>query len=179
MAGLEDANSTELTTESEHPVISELPEQKLIEGLGGTMRLGGQDVSLAPGTMASFLYDNQKMIRERFRHRFEVDPDYITKLTHAGLTFSGRHPEQPIMQILELPQDVHPYFMAAQYHPELTSRPLRPQPMFMGLVAAAIQRSNPSLDRKAISTRWLPTPPSPEAAVPPSQAKPSTPTPCR
>ena len=179
LAKLDDASSTEFTMDSKHAVISELPDQKLIEGLGGTMRLGGQDVAVAPGSMASFLYEGQAMIRERFRHRYEVDPEYIKKLTHAGLIFSGRHPEQPIMQILELPLEAHPFFMAAQYHPELTSRPLEPQPMFMGLVAAAIQRSNPSLSREAVSARWLPVPPSPGAAVPQSQARSSAASPCQ
>ncbi|MAT81431.1 MAG: CTP synthetase [Phycisphaerae bacterium] len=178
MANLDGASSTEFTTECEHAVISELPDQKLIEGLGGTMRLGGQDVAVTPGSMASFLYDGKTMIRERFRHRYEVDPEYIKTLTDAGLIFSGRHPEQPIMQILELPQDVHPYFLAAQYHPELTSRPLDPQPMFLGLLAAAIKRRNPALSREAISARWLPTPPSPGTAVPPSQANQSATSPC-
>jgi CTP synthase len=74
----------------------------------------------------------------RFRHRYEVDPQYVERLEAGGLVFSGRHPEQPIMQILELPRDVHPYFVATQAHPCLTSRPLRPQPMFVGLVAAAL-----------------------------------------
>jgi CTP synthase len=70
--------------------------------------------------------------------------------------FSGRHPEHPIMQILELPLDQHPYFLGAQFHPELTSRPLRPNPLFMGLVAAAVRHANPDLPAERISTRWLP-----------------------
>ena len=74
----------------------------------------------------------------RFRHRYEVDPKYIEKLQDNGLVFSGKAPDQPIMQILELPD--HPFFMGTQAHPCLTSRPLRPQPMFVGLVAAAMQR---------------------------------------
>jgi len=75
----------------------------------------------------------------RFRHRYEVDPRYIPTLEEHGLIFSGRHPSQPIMQILELPRDIHPYFIGTQAHPELTSRPLRPQPMFLGLVKAAME----------------------------------------
>lgn len=156
--GLEGANSTEFVPDCKHPVISELPEQKLIEGLGGTMRLGAQDVAIEPGSLAAFLFDNRGRVRERFRHRYEVEPAYIDRLTEAGLVFSGRHPEQPIMQMLELPQDGahgHPYFIAAQFHPELTSRPLSPQPMFMGLIAAAIAQSDPGLTAGEISTRWL------------------------
>ena len=109
------------------------------------MRLGGQDVLIEPGTFAHHIF-GATSVRERFRHRYEVKPDMIDRLTEAGLIFSGRHPEHPIMQLLELPVEgpqgvAHPYFLAAQFHPELTGRPLRPQPMFMGLVAAVIRHS--------------------------------------
>jgi len=145
-AGIEGAGSTEFDPSCAAAVVSELPEQKKIEQLGGTMRLGGQDVLLAEGSLVSWLYDGATRVRERFRHRYEVDPAYIEQLERAGLVFSGRHPQQPIMQALELPRTAHPYFVAAQFHPELTSRPLRPAPMFMGLVAAAILRKNPKAD---------------------------------
>ena len=82
-------------------------------------------------------------VRERFRHRYEVDPAFIARLEQAGMIFSGKHPTQPIMQVLELPTtgpQAHPFFLGTQFHPELTSRPLRPQPVFMGLIAAAIAR---------------------------------------
>ncbi len=95
-------------------------------------------------------------IRRRFRHRYEVDPTYIETLEAHGLIFSGRHPEHPIMQILELPRQVHPYFIGAQFHPELTSRPLRPSPMFMGLIAAAAHHAQPDVPLAQISDRWLP-----------------------
>ena len=137
---LPDADSTEIRPDCKSPVVDILPEQKEIEGLGGNMRLGGQDVDLTAGTMASELFGGAMHVRERFRHRYEVDPRYIEALEQGGLVFSGRHPVHPIMQILELPRDVHPYFIAGQFHPELTSRPLRPQPMFAGLVAAALAR---------------------------------------
>ncbi len=145
--GLANACSSEFDPEADKLVISELPEQKKIEGLGGSMRLGAQDVSITADSLASFLFSNALSIRQRFRHRYEVDPGYIQNLEAGGLVFSGRHPKQPIMQILELPQQasadqpqgpVHPFFLAAQFHPELTSTPVAPQPMFMGLVAAAI-----------------------------------------
>jgi CTP synthase len=138
VCGLRDADSTEIDPDCHTPVISILPEQKQIEGLGGNMRLGGQDVQIAPGTLAAELFGGAESIRQRFRHRFEVDPAYVETLEAGGMVFSGRHPEHPIMQILELPREVHPYFIAAQFHPELTSRPLRPQPMFLGLVRAAL-----------------------------------------
>ncbi len=139
VCGLADADSTEINPDCKTPVISILPEQKKIEGLGGNMRLGGQDVQITPDTLAARLFDSAESIRQRFRHRFEVDPDYIEKLQQSGLVFSGRHPQQPIMQILELPQEVHPYFVASQFHPEFTSRPLRPNPLYEGLVAATLK----------------------------------------
>lgn len=146
--GIKDAYSTEFDPMCGSPLISELPDQKKIEGLGGTMRLGAQDVQITPDSLAAFLAGGKRSIHERFRHRYEVDPAFIDQLEAGGLIFSGRHPEQPIMQILELPSDpngtadegviTHPYFIGAQFHPELTSRPLAPQPMFMGLVAASL-----------------------------------------
>ncbi len=149
------AGSTEFDPKSPDPVIDILPEQKKIEGLGGNMRLGGKDVQIQPNTLASFLFDEKPQVRQRFRHRFEVDPRYIETLEKHGLIFSGRHPEQPIMQILELEAKNHPYFIGAQFHPELTSRPLEPSPMFMGLVAAAIQHAHPDVAPQEISSRWL------------------------
>ncbi len=160
MLGLKDANSTEFVADCKNPVISELPEQKLIEGLGGTMRLGAQEVLIDADSLAAYLYNGRRSIRERFRHRYEVEPAYIEKLAEAGLVFSGRHPEHPIMQVLELSQRTHPYFIGAQFHPELTSRPLTPQPMFMGLIASAIACSDPKLQPADISTRWLRSRPS-------------------
>jgi CTP synthase len=139
VCGIAGANSTEFEPDCKSPVIDILPEQKKIEGLGGNMRLGGKDVEIKPGTLAAQLFDNARQIRLRFRHRYEVDPRYVNLLEEHGLVFSGKHPTQPIMQVLELPKDVHPYFIGTQAHPELTSRPLRPQPMFMGLVKAAMQ----------------------------------------
>jgi len=140
VCGLAGAGSTEIEPDCNTPVIGILPEQKEIEGLGGNMRLGGQDVKIRPDTLASRLFDGAELIRQRFRHRYEVDPEYIEALEAAGMIFSGRHPAHPIMQILELPGQTHPFFIGGQFHPELTSRPLRPNPMFTGLVAAAIQR---------------------------------------
>lgn len=158
VVGLKDAGSMEFDPNSPDPVIDILPEQKKIEGLGGNMRLGGKDVLIKPGTLAAMLFADEidpktSMVRARFRHRFEVDPNYIEKLEAHGLVFSGRHPDQPIMQVLELPD--HPYFIGGQFHPELTSRPLHPQPMFMGLVAAAIRQAYPDVDPAIISKRWL------------------------
>ncbi|CAN5423650.1 CTP synthase [soil metagenome] len=138
VCGISDANSTEFDSRTKSPVIDILPEQKKIEGLGGNMRLGGKDVELKPGSLASRLFDDAKRIRLRFRHRYEVDPKFIPALEEHGMIFSGKHPAQPIMQVLELATEQHPYFIGTQAHPELTSRPLRPQPFFVGLIKAAI-----------------------------------------
>ena len=153
--GLRDANSTEFDPATAHAFISELPDQKKLEGIvGGTMRLGGQDVQLDPDSFASKLY-GATTVRERFRHRYEVEPNYIDALQSAGLHFSGRHTKHPIMQVLELGASDHPCFIAAQFHPELTSRPLHPQPLFMGLVAAAIVRKHPDAAREPAIAHWL------------------------
>ena len=129
---LKDANSTEFEPKTKHPVIDLLPEQKKIEGLGANMRLGGREVELKEGTLAAKLHGNEKKIRRRFRHRFECNPDYIEQFEKAGIVFSGKAPNQPIMQVLELPQ--HRFFMATQFHPELTSRPLHPDELFLEFV---------------------------------------------
>jgi len=141
VCGLTKANSTEIDADCTEPVISTLPEQKEIEGLGGSMRLGGQDIELKPQTLAWKIFGRTNSVRMRFRHRYEVDPRYVEKLKKAGLVFSGKAPNQPIMQILELAS--HPFFMGTQAHPCLTSRPLKPHPMFVGLVAAAMQKHYP------------------------------------
>jgi len=141
VCGLTEANSTEIEPDCSEPVIDILPEQKKIEGLGGNMRLGGRDIEIKPQTMAWELHGKANSVRMRFRHRYEVDPRYIEQLEQGGLVFSGKAPEYPIMQILELPD--HPFFMGTQAHPCLTSRPLKPQPMFVGLVAAAMQKHYP------------------------------------
>ncbi len=174
VCGLAGASSSEFDKQTKYPVIDILPEQKKIEGLGGNMRLGGKDVLIKPGTLAAFLFRDRAVqgtkgradaapftIRERFRHRYEVDPQMIDTLEEAGLVFSGRHPEHPIMQVLELPPHKHPYFIGAQFHPELMSRPLVPAPMFMGLVAAAIRHAYPEAASGPDNplTRWFPSPP--------------------
>ena len=133
VCGISQANSTELDPECAEPVITILPEQRELEGLGGNMRLGGQDVEIKSGTLAHKIYKKAN-VRERFRHRYEVDPKYIATLEKNGLVFSGKHPKQEIMQILELPDKR--YFVGCQYHPCFTSRPLSPNPLFYNLVKA-------------------------------------------
>jgi CTP synthase len=134
VCGLKSANSTEIDPKCD-PVICILPEQEEVKGLGGTMRLGGLDVAVKEGTLARKLYGSAKA-RERFRHRYNVNTKCIDLLENNGMVFSGMAPEKRIMQILELPQDRHKFFIGVQFHPELSSRPLAPHPLFMGFLRA-------------------------------------------
>ncbi len=140
VCGLKKANSTEIDPDTPDPVIDILPEQKKIEGLGGNMRLGGKEVLVNENTLAYNLYDKKTLIRERFRHRYEVNPKYIHLLEKHGMVFSGKHPEYNIMQIMELPGKK--YFFGSQFHPEYTSRPLKPNPLYFGLVKAALKKKS-------------------------------------
>ncbi len=137
VCGLRNANSTEVEPNTREPVICILPEQEEVEGLGGSMRLGGYDMAVRENTLAHRLYNKTK-IRERFRHRWNVNTKYIDLLEKKGLVFSGRAPRKRIMQILELPG--HPFFLATQYHGEYTSRPLNPSPIFRGFIEAVVER---------------------------------------
>jgi CTP synthase len=136
--GLEGANSTEMDPETPHPVIDLLPEQKEIEDLGGTMRLGAQAVELADGTRAHDAY-GEPVIHERHRHRYEVNNHYRPELVAGGLVVSGTFQEGRLVEIVELPE--HPWFVASQFHPEFKSRPTRPAPLFRDFVGAALERS--------------------------------------
>ncbi len=138
VCGLKDAHTTEVAPNTAHQVIDILPEQKKIEGLGGNMRLGVRDVEVKKGTKAWELYGKKDTARERFRHRYEVNPVYIPILEKQGLVFSGKAPNHPIMQILELPKQR--FFMGSQFHPEFTSRPLDPNPLYVGFVKACLEK---------------------------------------
>jgi CTP synthase len=135
VCGLKEANTSEIVPETKHPVIDILPEQKAISGLGASMRLGGHDVEIKPDTIAERIHKSSR-IRRRFRHRFECNPAYIDMFEKAGIVFSGKAPGRDIMQILELPN--HLFFMASQFHPEFTSRPLYPDPMFLEFVRSSM-----------------------------------------
>ena len=143
MAGLEKAASTEFDPDCPEPVIATMEEQKtFVEGegdLGGTMRLGLYPADLKPGTIVRGAY-GAATVQERHRHRYEVNNAYRDQLEAAGLVFSGTNPELGLVEYVELPRDVHPYYVATQAHPELRSRPTRPHPLFAGLVGAAIER---------------------------------------
>lgn len=165
VAGLAHANSTELEPDCPEPVIDVLPEQKKLEGLGGNMRLGGHEIVLTKGSIVSRLAGGADRIRLRFRHRYEVNPDYIETLEKHGLVFSGRSPDFPIMHVMELPVTMHPYFVATQAHPELSSRPADPQPMFLGLVRAAMERGNMPAKSAGESHSGLNAPCEPQAST--------------
>jgi len=143
VAGLEKAASTEFDADAIEPVIATMEEQKrFVEGagdLGGTMRLGLYPAHLTKGSVAYAVY-GQAEISERHRHRYEVNNDYRKPLEEAGLVFSGVNPDLDLVEFVELPRAVHPYYVSTQAHPELRSRPTRPHPLFAGLVGAAIER---------------------------------------
>jgi CTP synthase len=143
VAGLEKAASTEFDSDVPEPVIATMEEQKsYVDGagdLGGTMRLGLYAADLAEGSLARDTYGAAR-IEERHRHRYEVNNGYRDQLEEAGLVFSGTNPDLGLVEFVELPRDVHPYYIATQAHPELRSRPTRPHPLFAGLVGAAIER---------------------------------------
>jgi CTP synthase len=138
VVGLDGANSTEMDPETPFPVIDLLPEQKGIEDLGGTMRLGAQAVEVAEGTRARELYGDA-VIFERHRHRYEVNNLYREQLVEHGLVVCGTFEQGRLVEIVELPD--HPWFVASQFHPEFKSRPTRPAPLFNGFVAAALERA--------------------------------------
>ena len=135
--GLKDAHSIELMPDTMHPVIHLMPEQEGVLDLGGTLRLGSYPCKLAPGSKAHELY-GADLIHERHRHRYEVNNDYRTALTDAGMSLCGLSPDGRIVEMLELPE--HPFFLATQAHPEFNSRPNRPHPLFLGFVGAAVEK---------------------------------------
>ena len=133
--GKKNASTSEIDSKTEFPVVCLLPDQRKIEGLGGNNRLGGFDIEVKKNSIAFELYGKEK-VRERFRHRYECNPDYIKEFESKGLVFSGKAPKVNIMQIIELPK--HKFFFGTQYHPEFTSRPLNPSPCFKGLIKACL-----------------------------------------
>ncbi len=143
VAGLEKAASTEFDPDCPEPVIATMEEQKSFVGgagdLGGTMRLGLYPASLADGSVVREAY-TEATIAERHRHRYEVNNHYREQLEAAGLVFSGTNPDLGLVEFVELPREVHPYYVSTQAHPELRSRPTRPHPLFAGLIGAAIER---------------------------------------
>ena len=143
VAGLESAHTTEIAPDTKHPIIMILPDQaeKLVrKDYGGSMRLGAYRCVLKDGTLARSAYGTGE-ISERHRHRYEVNPDYIEQLEKTGLVFSGTSPDGTLMEIAELPKDVHPFMLGTQFHPELRARPLAPHPLFNAFIKAAMERN--------------------------------------
>jgi CTP synthase len=147
VAGLVGASSTEFDAEPAYPVIATMEEQKaIVDGhgdLGGTMRLGLYPAHLTAGSVVAEAYGENEVV-ERHRHRYEVNNSFRTQLEAAGLVFSGTSPDGGLVEFVELPRDVHPYYVSTQAHPEFRSRPNRAHPLFSGLVRAAVdaQRSS-------------------------------------
>ena len=135
--GLEQANSVEIDPKTPHPVIDLMPEQRGIDHMGATMRLGAHEIKVKPKTLAYSLY-KAETIYERHRHRYEVNQEYNAKIAEKGLVFSGMSTDGTRMEILELP--THSFFLATQFHGEFKSRPRRPSPPYYGFVKSALQR---------------------------------------
>jgi len=136
VAKLKNANSSEFDSDTPHPVIDLLPEQKQEEDLGGTMRLGSQDCVLKPDTLAYRAY-KQKEVSERHRHRYEFNDKYRKRLTENGLRIGGISKERGLVEIVEFKD--HPWMLATQFHPEFQSRPLDPHPLFSDFIKASLE----------------------------------------
>lgn len=146
VAGIEDASSSEFDPDTQHPVIATMEEQVDIldrGDMGGTMRLGLYPAELAEGSIAAEVYGARRA-SERHRHRYEVNNRYRDQIAEAGLVFSGINPDLNLVEYVELPREVHPYYIATQAHPELRSRPTNANPLFRGLVGAALERHRSS-----------------------------------
>ena len=141
LAGIKDANSAEFAPDSKNPVIATMAAQEAVlrgeQDMGGTMRLGLYAAALKEGSVVQGLYKSN-LVEERHRHRYEVNNSYRPKLEEAGLIFSGTSPDGHLVEFVELPESVHPFYVGTQAHPEFKSRPTRPHPLFVGLVKAAL-----------------------------------------
>ncbi|MFI3231355.1 MAG: CTP synthase [bacterium] len=136
---LKDAHSAEIKPETPHALIDLMPEQKDIDGLGGTMRLGSYPCKLNQNSLALEAYGDN-LIYERHRHRYEFNNEYRTPLLKSGLVISGLSPDEKLVEIVELSKDLHPWFVGVQFHPELKSRPNRPHPLFKKFIEAGITK---------------------------------------
>jgi len=136
VAGLKKANSSEFQSDTPYPVIDLMEEQKDVEDMGASMRLGNYPCTLMQNTLAKSLYKKDE-VQERHRHRYEVNNKFRQELEKAGMVFSGRSPDEKLIEMIELKD--HPYFIASQFHPEFKSRPIKPHPLFNGFVGAAIK----------------------------------------
>jgi CTP synthase len=159
VAGMADANSTEFNLETEHPVVALITEWLDRDGkvetrsadsdLGGTMRLGSQLCPIKAGTLASRIYGPE--VNERHRHRYEVNNHYVPALEQAGLVISARTPSEDLPEMMELPPNMHPWFVGVQFHPEFTSTPRDSHPLFMAFVKAALQHQKEYAEQKVMA----------------------------
>jgi CTP synthase len=171
VSGLKDANSTEFDPATPHPVIALITEWKDADGtiktrdaqsdMGGTMRLGAQSSDVAKGTLAHKIYGD--VVTERHRHRYEANVNYLDALRKSGLVVSALTQREHLTEIVELPQDVHPWFMGVQFHPEFRSTPWNGHPLFNAYIAAA-------LAQRALSTLAAPAAQDQKAAAKPLKA---------
>ena len=139
MCGLLGADSTEFDAATPYPVIFKLRDLVGVEEMGGTMRLGAWTCRLAPESLAREVYGGAAEVSERHRHRYEFNPEFRPTLERAGLVFSGESPDGRFVEMVELPRDVHPWFLGCQFHPEYKSKPLAPHPLFTSFVRAAYE----------------------------------------
>ncbi|MEZ4595149.1 MAG: CTP synthase, partial [Chloroflexota bacterium] len=146
----DEPNSTEFDSQTEHPVISLMPDQHALEDMGGTMRLGSYPCHLKGGSKAAAAYDAE-LVQERHRHRWEFNNSYRDKLEDAGMVFSGLSPDGRLVEIAELKH--HPFMLGSQFHPEFKSRPNRPHPLFAAFLGAAVARQE---SRQASANGVLP-----------------------
>ena len=151
VAGLPGAMSSEFEPECTYPVIDLMPDQEDVTDKGGTMRLGAYPCKVVPGTLASEAY-GEELIYERHRHRYEVNNAYRKQLTDAGMIISGLSPDNRLVEMVELPESMHPWFVASQAHPEFKSRPTKPAPLFREFVRAAIAHHE-GVDRHDVTPR--------------------------
>ena len=136
---MKEADSTEFNADTEFPIIFKLRDLVDVEKLGGTMRLGAYDCNLKPNALVSEIYANKDVISERHRHRYEFNPKFRLQLEEKGLVFSGISPDGKFVEMVELPRNIHPYFVGCQFHPEYKSKPLQPHPLFVSFVKAAFE----------------------------------------
>jgi len=137
VCGLRDADSTEFNEETPFPIIFKLRDLVGVDELGGTMRLGEYVCGLKEGSLARDVYHDAEQIGERHRHRYEFNPEFRNILEKEGLVFSGVSPDGKFVEMIELPREKHPYFIACQFHPEYKSKPLNAHPLFTSFVKAA------------------------------------------
>ena len=152
VCGLKDSDSTEFDLETPYPIIFKLRDLIDVDELGGTMRLGAWPCELKPESLASQIYGGVKEISERHRHRYEFNPEFRETLEREGLTFSGVSPDQKFVEIVELPREVHPWFVGCQFHPEYKSKPLDAHPLFSSFVRAAYEnrlQNETSMDKSS------------------------------